>query len=301
MSPKLKLAVITAAITVAGAGTAAAIIYGGKAEQPVEAPDPLAHASGAEIYAALCSSCHGESGRGDGPAGVHLEPPPRDLSSGVIKFAEVSAGALPRDEDLARTIRRGLAGTAMPGFAHLDDRQVDAVVQHVKSFSERFAQEEPGAPVAMTPDPFGEATAAAIAEGRLVYHDVAICQSCHPSYMTAAEQVRVRLDANRPEPDLRIDGWRAMPQDSDYGYQITPPDFTSVTLKRAESAEDLFHSVAAGLGGTPMPAWTGVLTDRQIWAVAYYLRSLSAMSDEEASDLRARVEASYRELGDDAG
>jgi mono/diheme cytochrome c family protein len=42
----------------------------------------------------------------------------------------------------------------------------------------------------------------------------------------------------------------------------------------------------AGVGGTSMPAWKGVLEDDQIWAVAYYVKSLMEIKD----NLNAREE-----------
>lgn len=47
-------------------------------------PEPLEPDAerGAEIYALNCSSCHGASGRGDGPAGVALVPPPTNHTDG---------------------------------------------------------------------------------------------------------------------------------------------------------------------------------------------------------------------------
>jgi mono/diheme cytochrome c family protein len=38
-------------------------------------------ASGAELYASYCASCHGASARGDGPAAASLDPPPSDLTT----------------------------------------------------------------------------------------------------------------------------------------------------------------------------------------------------------------------------
>jgi mono/diheme cytochrome c family protein len=35
---------------------------------------------GAKVYAADCASCHGQTGWGDGPAGLKLSPPPADLA-----------------------------------------------------------------------------------------------------------------------------------------------------------------------------------------------------------------------------
>jgi hypothetical protein len=45
-------------------------------QAPAITPDPT---SGAPLYAQHCSVCHGNSGAGDGPAGVGLTPPPANL------------------------------------------------------------------------------------------------------------------------------------------------------------------------------------------------------------------------------
>ncbi|MCK4741191.1 MAG: c-type cytochrome [Anaerolineales bacterium] len=44
------------------------------------AGDPSAIASGNEAYVALCSQCHGEDGRGQGPDAAGLKPPPADFT-----------------------------------------------------------------------------------------------------------------------------------------------------------------------------------------------------------------------------
>lgn len=67
---------------------------GGGAEEPAEsnvpaeyagktnpvADDANAIASGKVIYEEKCASCHGVSGKGDGPAGQALTPPAADLT-----------------------------------------------------------------------------------------------------------------------------------------------------------------------------------------------------------------------------
>ncbi|WP_038822003.1 c-type cytochrome, partial [Pseudomonas syringae] len=45
-------------------------------QAPAITPDP---ARGAPLYAQHCSVCHGDTGAGDGPAGIGLEPPPSNL------------------------------------------------------------------------------------------------------------------------------------------------------------------------------------------------------------------------------
>jgi high-affinity iron transporter len=66
-------------------------------------------ARGAEIYRESCSSCHGNVGRGDGPAGVGLEPKPANLAD-----AAALRDASPLDFYHRVTI--GVVGTAMPAF-----------------------------------------------------------------------------------------------------------------------------------------------------------------------------------------
>jgi high-affinity iron transporter len=65
-------------------------------------------ARGADVFRANCASCHGTTGRGDGPAAAGLDPKPTDLS-----------GAALRDQsplDYYRRITIGVVGTAMPSF-----------------------------------------------------------------------------------------------------------------------------------------------------------------------------------------
>ena len=45
------------------------------------ADDPAAIASGIVAYFALCSQCHGEDGRGEGPDAAGLNPPPVDFTN----------------------------------------------------------------------------------------------------------------------------------------------------------------------------------------------------------------------------
>lgn len=66
-------------------------------------------ARGADIYRQNCASCHGVTGRGDGPAGRGLTPPPAVLSD-----ASSLGDASPLD--YFRRVTIGVAGTAMPAY-----------------------------------------------------------------------------------------------------------------------------------------------------------------------------------------
>ena len=95
-------------------------------QAPVITPDP---SRGAPLYAQHCSVCHGDSGAGDGPAGVGLEPPPANLRSSE-RLARLSL------YDLYNTLGQGIEGTDMPSFAdQLDERQRWDLATYVASFT----------------------------------------------------------------------------------------------------------------------------------------------------------------------
>ncbi len=81
---------------------------------PAITPDPT---RGEPLFAQHCSICHGDSGAGDGPAGLGLEPPPANLRD-AARLDQLSL------YDLYNTLGLGVEGTDMPAFAdQLDDRQ----------------------------------------------------------------------------------------------------------------------------------------------------------------------------------
>jgi high-affinity iron transporter len=82
---------------------------------PVVAPSPE---RGAAIYRQHCASCHGGTGRGDGPAARGLTPPPANLADPQVMGARSPV-------DLYRQLLLGVPGTAMPTFERTlseDDR-----------------------------------------------------------------------------------------------------------------------------------------------------------------------------------
>lgn len=83
-------------------------------QAPVITPDP---ARGAPLYAQHCSVCHGETGAGDGPAGVGMTPSPANLRD-AERLDRLSLYAI------YNTLGLGVEGTDMPSFAdQLDERQ----------------------------------------------------------------------------------------------------------------------------------------------------------------------------------
>ena len=91
-------------------------------------PTPESLASGAAAYAQICQACHGEGGRGDGPAGAALDPPPADLVVHVPLHPEA---------DLFRFIRDGIPGTGMaPLGGQLSEEQIWHVVNYIRTLEE---------------------------------------------------------------------------------------------------------------------------------------------------------------------
>ena len=66
-------------------------------------------AAGKTTYTMFCSSCHGDGGKGDGPVGAVLNPPPRDLSKGDFKFDTDGDGVPGSDQDLLNVMTNGAA------------------------------------------------------------------------------------------------------------------------------------------------------------------------------------------------
>ena len=95
-------------------------------QAPVITPDPV---RGAPLYAQHCSVCHGDTGAGDGPAGVGMTPPPSNLRD-TTRLDRLSLYAI------YSTLGLGVEGTDMPAFAdQLDDRQRWDLATYIASFS----------------------------------------------------------------------------------------------------------------------------------------------------------------------
>lgn len=95
-------------------------------QAPVITPDPT---RGAPLYAQHCSVCHGDTGAGDGPAGVGLTPPPANLRD-AARLDHLSLYAI------YNTLGMGVEGTDMPAFAdQLDDRQRWDLATYIAGFS----------------------------------------------------------------------------------------------------------------------------------------------------------------------
>jgi mono/diheme cytochrome c family protein len=235
---------------------------------------------GKHIYTEYCMACHGVDGSGNGVAAKGLFPAPRNLKLGIYKFGNVVSGELPHDKDFYRILKNGLHGTAMFPW-DMGEGQLEAVTQYIKTFAPQVWEDKNrklGEYIVPTKDPFGLAhRSAAIEKGKEVYHAVAQCQSCHRAYVSKTEMGSIYQKVNGETLDLASLGedlYQVKLQPSEHGVNGLPPDFTWHEIRSAKTEEELYVRLVAGVGGSSMPSWKDTLSDDQIWAVSYYVKSL---------------------------
>jgi len=87
-------------------------------------------AKGKEKYTQICASCHGQGGKGDGPAAAALDPKPRNLSD--PKYVSTLS-----DEQIFKTVKEGGAAVGksplMPAWGGvLSDNDIWNVIAYLR-------------------------------------------------------------------------------------------------------------------------------------------------------------------------
>lgn len=231
---------------------------------------------GYTTYVEYCLQCHGYEGKGDGVSSKGLLPPPRNLTQGLYKFPWVPYGELPHDEDFARIIRHGLKGSAMLPW-DISDERLNAVIQYIKTFAPQAWEGQDktlGTKFDLPADPFGDVYKhQAIEKGRKVYHVTAACTQCHKGYATK-EEVQAWAKEMNASVEIASDFYKLKPQDGEYNYKVLPPDFTYHELRSITDVPSIVQRLMYGVTGSGMPGWKDVVTDEELWALAYYIQDL---------------------------
>jgi mono/diheme cytochrome c family protein len=99
------------------------------ASTPVMASDP---ATAKSSFSALCTPCHGESGRGDGASGRTLQTHPAD-------FTDCTRMAKESDDKVFQIIKEGGASSGLssemqPWGKAFDDEEIRGLVAYVRTF-----------------------------------------------------------------------------------------------------------------------------------------------------------------------
>ncbi|HZS35213.1 MAG TPA: cytochrome c [Polyangia bacterium] len=253
---------------------------------------------GRDAYQQYCRPCHGDNGDGKGYSSLGLRPPPRDFTQGLFKFGHTQIPNLPPDAELKQLVTKGLHGTAMLPW-DIQDQELDAALQYIKTFSPKWQQEAPGKPIEVSADPFGEAKRAeAITLGEELYHAKAQCSGCHPAFVTHEKLFNITKKMNGTgQTDFSAEMYLAQLKDTEYCLEWKPgppnqklddrecakvvkqlpPNFTRDPLKTIYAGSeltDLYRTIASGIGGAAMPTWKGTLKEEELWGLVYYVKSL---------------------------
>lgn len=222
--------------------------------------------AGKKVYQKYCVICHGDKGDGKGlvgiihrveKSGLVWDSYPRDFTVGTFKFRSTSTGCLPDDEDLLMSVTDGIVRSGMPSHRDVSLENRKAVVAYIKGFSPRWREEDQCEVIAIK-KPKWVGSAESIAKGEKVYKDMK-CFECH-GY------------------DGKGDGPKAGELKDDWGDKILPFNFTSGTLKRGSSPENIYITFTSGLDGTGMPSYEDSLNEQDRWhLVSYTLKLMGAL------------------------
>jgi DMSO reductase family type II enzyme heme b subunit len=246
------------AVLVLSAGAATAAEPKVKTEPVRPVPVAADEAAGRRLYERYCTQCHGDEGKGDGPAADLVYPRPRDFTLGMYKVRSTLSGQLPTDHDLFRVISEGMPGTSMPAWKkYLSETDRWQLAHYIKRFESLglFKEEPPKEQLAVGQPP--KITSELVARGKELYRSKK-CWECHG-------------DGGRG------DGTKADTQKDDWGFPIRPVNFTKGWRYRAgDRVEDIYRTFTTGFNGTPMPSFLDAIPaaeDR--WALAAYVKSLT--------------------------
>ena len=170
---------------------------------------------------------------------------------------------MPTDADLYLTITHGLWGTSMPSMHEISDLQRRAVIQYLKTFSDRWAKEPAGESIAVPAEP--QVTPASIKKGDTLFQSN--CALCH------GEQGRA--DGALSQPGMLVDDWG----DPIKPAHLSLPAGAPGGVKLGHDGSQLFRTIIAGIGGTPMPPFDS-LTAEDVWDLVHYVQSLRVTAHE---------------------
>lgn len=225
---------------------------------------------GRHVFESQCAPCHGERGRGDGPWAEGMTTKPRNFRSGIFKFRTTAFGKLPTADDLRRTLRLGISGTAMPTFQKFSERDITSLIVYLRSFSKNWKDTELQAePLALPELPAwfrdSDRLAKNAAAGAIKFAE--LCSTCHGAKGKGDGVAAQGL----------IDFWEN---------PIVPADLTNEHHKSGDTPTDLYRTIATGLNGTPMIGFADTLSEEVIWNLVAFIKhhEVAGQRVEEAVD-----------------
>ncbi len=196
---------------------------------------------GDELYIKYCSSCHGNDGKGG--VGVPLALP---------AFIDSVS-----DEFLNKTIRYGRPGRIMPAFSDFSDAQIDAITQHLRSWSDKPA------PVENTATITGDS-----AHGKKLF--AKSCAKCHGSEGEGGTGTGITFSRDSNQP-------------------IVATALNNSGFLKAASDTMIRDTITLGHAGKPATSALVVgLSEQDIDNIVAYVRSFEKSASEVTQTLKKR-------------
>jgi mono/diheme cytochrome c family protein len=217
---------------------------------------------GKKVYQKYCVICHGAKGDGKGlmdvihrneKSGLIWSIYPRDFTVGTYKFRTTQTGCLPDDSDLMRIITEGIPRSGMPSHEDVSKKERESVKEYLKTLSPRW-EEEDQCEMIKVKKPGWVGSAKSVMKGEKIYKDMK-CWECHGD----------KGAGDGPKSDELKDDW---------GDKVLPFDFTTGTLKRGSSPENVYITFSTGLDGTGMPSYADSLKEDDRWHLVSYTLKL---------------------------
>jgi mono/diheme cytochrome c family protein len=238
------------------------------AEQPADPVKKELLEKGKKVYYKRCVWCHGVEGGGDGPSADRLFTRPRNFIQGTFKIRRTDSGELPLEDDLIRTVKNGLPGSAMPAWGEfLSDDEIVAVVNFVKTLVQDRSFDDADDTVNVQDfgtNPWGTKAPyhlgipqEAIDQGKEIFTKNK-CFECHGG--------EGRGDGNPTMKD-------------DWGFPIVAANWQQCWNFRGSRRNhydpfNVVRTVSTGLNGTPMPNFKDRITVEDRWKLAAFVNSL---------------------------
>lgn len=252
-------------------------------------------ARGQALFRTQCAICHGETGDGAGKFAYLMNPRPRNLKAGKFKLT-TTENLIPSDQDLMRTITRGMPGSAMPPWGHLPIADLEALVAYVRAIHTEAVRAEldaevrggdlkvaeyndtlasrtkPGTPIVIPPEP--PIDDLRWFNGRRIYLEA--CASCHgPDGHPLPEAVKF----------------------DDDGFPDPPRSFVNGIFKGGMDGPAIYCRIVKGMKGTPMPAFEGNYSDDELWDLIHYVQSLARSGSQQRAQLHQNTFTASRVPG----